>query len=250
MLSRLKRTEGHLNCPMLSFKSVLRGEEIYHFEDRSIRLREGEFLLVREQTECQVEVRTRFETIGRCFYFSDRDAIGLNRLVDVLGSRLHHAKFDLDHLRSTLPPEHSAQVPRAMADALSDWSLSWLDKLSHVDRVDPLSKTRVLAGLQRSHRLIHERYAEPWSVSRLAEAAHLSRASFTRSFTRLYGVSPKRLLETVRLRAAADQIVERKDSMTAIALNCGYVDLPTFSRAFRRRYGVSPSAWVRLRLSA
>ena len=245
VLSSLKRSEATLNCPMLSLKSVLSGEEIYHFQDRSIRLREGEFLLVRESTEYQVQIPTRFETVGRCFYFSDQDASGLNRLTDLLGRRLHHAKFHLNDLRPGNLGQSVKDDTLAMASALSHWSTAWLDQLDRVDRVDPLSKSRILAGLQRSHRLIHEQYAKPWSVSQLAEAANLARASFTRSFTRLYGISPGRMLETVRLKNAADQIAERRDSMTTIALNCGYTDLPTFSRAFRRRYGVSPSAWAR-----
>lgn len=250
VMSSLKRSETTLNCPMLSLKSVVSGEEIYHFQDRSIRLREGEFLLVHEKTEYQVQIPTRFETVGRCFYFSDQDASGLNRLTDLFGPRLHHAKFYLNDLRSDILNQAAMDDTLAMATALSQWSAAWLDQLDRVDRVDPLSKSRILAGLQRSHRLIHEHYAEPWTVSELAEAAHLSRASFTRSFTRLYRTSPRRLLEQVRLTAAADQIADGAASITTISVNCGYVDLPTFSRAFRRYYGVSPSAWAKRRQTA
>ncbi|MEM7053302.1 MAG: AraC family transcriptional regulator [Pseudomonadota bacterium] len=235
-----------LHCPMLSLKTVLNGEEIYHFRDRTVRLCAGEFLLVRADTDYDVQIQTRFETLGRCFYFAAQDAQVLNDLVDQLGTRLHHVKFEWNELNNCHPFGLSRKGTRAVADALSQWSAAWLDQLARVDRVDPLTKARVLNGLQRAHRLIHERYGEPWTVSQLAEAAHLSRASFTRSFTRLYGVSPKRLLEQVRLQVAAAKIAARTDSITTISVNCGYADLPTFSRAFRRYYGIAPSSWAKV----
>ena len=248
--SKLKRMRSTMCCPMLSMKTVLQGEEIYHFSDRTVRLRPGEFMLVPERAEYGVQVETRFDTHGRCYYFSDHDVRGLNRLVDVLGSRLHQAKFEWPELfRDQLPDWHE-QGTHEVADALNRWAVSRLNQLARVDRVDPLTKTRVLSGLERAYRAIHEHYDQAWTVTELAEAAHLSRASFTRSFTRLYGISPKRLLEKVRLQAAAEQIAERADSITTISLNCGYADLPTFSRAFRRHYGISPSGWAKQQASA
>ncbi|MEM1080947.1 MAG: AraC family transcriptional regulator [Pseudomonadota bacterium] len=229
---------------MPSLKTVLNGEEIYHFDDRSIRIQTGEFLLVPAGQAYEVQIDTRFETVGRCFYFDSSQSAGFERLQDVMGHRLHHLNFlwaEMDRW----PSSSARQLnPQLLSHYLMQWSCRWLDQADRLDRVDPLARARLLNGLQRAHRCIQHSYAEPWTVSKLAERAHLSRASFTRSFTRLYGLSPKRMLQKTRLQVAAAQIEQGHECLTTIALNCGYADLPTFSRAFRRHFGVAPSCWT------
>ena len=55
--------------------------------------------------------------------------------------------------------------------------------------------------LQRAKDLVDSRYAEPITVDDLAAAAGLSRAHFSRMFTRTFGESPRSYLQTRRLGA-------------------------------------------------
>jgi AraC-like DNA-binding protein len=84
---------------------------------------------------------------------------------------------------------------------------------------------------------------EPLTVQRLAAEAHLSPAHFTRLFRAHTGKSPiewlaeKRLLQATQLLRYADM------SLSDIAEQVGYADLPTFSKAFKRWLGMSPSIY-------
>ena len=57
--------------------------------------------------------------------------------------------------------------------------------------------------LMRAKDLVDARYAEPITVDDLAAAAGLSRAHFSRMFTRTFGESPRAYLQTRRLERAA-----------------------------------------------
>jgi AraC-like DNA-binding protein len=57
--------------------------------------------------------------------------------------------------------------------------------------------------LLRARDLADRHYAEPIGVGELAAAARLSRAHFSREFSRTFGESPKAYLMTRRLERAA-----------------------------------------------
>ncbi|MBO0844911.1 MAG: AraC family transcriptional regulator [Nocardioides sp.] len=92
----------------------------------------------------------------------------------------------------------------------------------------------------RAVTLIHEQPAAPWSLEGLAGAVGLSRAGFSRRFTRAVGESPIAYLSSWRLALAADLLVGTDDTVAAISRSVGYPSPFTFSTAFKRSYGRSP----------
>ena len=77
--------------------------------------------------------------------------------------------------------------------------------------------------LQRAKDLVDSRYAEPITVDDLAAAAGLSRAHFSRMFTRTFGESPRAYLQTRRLERAAALLRYTDRSVADI---CVMVGLP------------------------
>lgn len=91
-----------------------------------------------------------------------------------------------------------------------------------------------------------ERFPEkPWQLDELADIAGLSRSHFTRVFRRATGRSAVDYLLRLRLRQALRQLQESDNSITDIALQCGFSDSNYFSRQFRRFTGISPSRYRR-----
>jgi len=86
-------------------------------------------------------------------------------------------------------------------------------------------------------------YAEPLSVTALAESVYLSERHFRRQFETVYGISPSEYLLELRLRAAASQLMTGSRSVTEVAMACGFSDGNYFSRVFRRKYGITPTAY-------
>lgn len=102
------------------------------------------------------------------------------------------------------------------------------------------------AGLGRisgAVQMIEEHYAEPLTVSQLAEETGLSRSQFDRQFRRLFGTAPREYLLRTRVRAASRLLVETDLPVTAIALDTGFYDHSHLSRTFQRFMGSSPSAY-------
>lgn len=97
--------------------------------------------------------------------------------------------------------------------------------------------------LLRAKDLVDRRYADPLSVDELAAAAGLSRAHFSRTFTRAFGQSPRAYLQTRRLERAAALLRTTDWSVARICAEVGLTSLGSFTTSFTRTYGRSPTAY-------
>ena len=97
--------------------------------------------------------------------------------------------------------------------------------------------------LLRAKDLADARYAEPITIDDLAAAAGLSRAHFSRMFTRTFGESPRSYLQTRRLERAAALLRYTDRSVADIAVMVGLRSVGSFTTTFGRVYGVPPAAY-------
>ncbi len=97
--------------------------------------------------------------------------------------------------------------------------------------------------INRAVELIHAHFDRDLSVRLLAKCAHMSRSNFTRVFRKELGRSPLQYLLSVRLERARKLLQSATQSVTDIALQCGFSTLSQFSISFSKRYGTSPSAY-------
>ena len=77
----------------------------------------------------------------------------------------------------------------------------------------------------------------------IAHDCGLSVSHFSRAFRRSTGLSPHAWLLHMRVEAAKAMLRRRDDSLSMIALACGFADQSHFTRVFTRRVGMSPGAW-------
>ena len=97
--------------------------------------------------------------------------------------------------------------------------------------------------LLRARDLADRCYAEPIGVAELAAAAGLSRAHFSRAFSRTFGESPKAYLMTRRLERAAALLRNTDRSVSEICLEVGLVGLGSFTTSFKRHFGKTPTEY-------
>jgi AraC-like DNA-binding protein len=86
-------------------------------------------------------------------------------------------------------------------------------------------------------------YAEPIGVDDMAAAAGLSRAHFSREFSRTFGESPKAYLMTRRLERAAALLRNTDHSVAEICLDVGLVGLGSFTTSFGLHFGMTPTEY-------
>ena len=97
--------------------------------------------------------------------------------------------------------------------------------------------------LLRARDLADLRYAERIGVGELAAAAGLSRAHFSREFSRTFGESPKAYLMTRRLERAAALLRNTDRPVGEICLDVGLVGLGSFTTSFKRHFDKTPTEY-------
>jgi AraC-like DNA-binding protein len=88
-------------------------------------------------------------------------------------------------------------------------------------------------------------FDQPLPLDTLARIAGLSRYHFVRVFRAVTGESPHQKLIGLRLRAAADRLLDTCEPVTEIAFSVGFNDLSHFNATFRRVFGRPPGIWRR-----
>ncbi len=110
----------------------------------------------------------------------------------------------------------------------------------------PELAARDQAFLAELNRLVESRCTDPdFRVEDLASALAVERRTLQRKLKALTGLTPVVYLRHLRLQRALDGLKNSEDSVTAIALSCGFASPQHFSRLFRRTYGRSPDQWRR-----
>jgi AraC-like DNA-binding protein len=82
-------------------------------------------------------------------------------------------------------------------------------------------------------------------VADLAGIAQLSVSHFSRAFRVSFGVPPSTYIKMRRMRHAQVIMLNTRQPLVQVALDCGMSDQAHFSRVFRKIVGISPSAWRR-----
>jgi AraC-like DNA-binding protein len=85
--------------------------------------------------------------------------------------------------------------------------------------------------------------ASPILLGAWARERSLAPETVSRGFRRAFGVSPQRFRLEARARAAWRRAVETPSSLTAIAHDLEFADLPHMSRSVSALTGHAPSAW-------
>ncbi|WP_288408759.1 AraC family transcriptional regulator [uncultured Herbaspirillum sp.] len=102
--------------------------------------------------------------------------------------------------------------------------------------------TRQQRQLEQARRLLEQRYAEAWSIDRLAQTVGLNPKKLQAGFRAMAGRTVHAHLRELRLRAAAAMLAEGM-GVADTALAVGFSNLSHFSKSFRQMHGVTPSQW-------
>lgn len=93
---------------------------------------------------------------------------------------------------------------------------------------------------------IHEHYAKPLSVSKIAQEFGVERRRFAYLFEQHTGMNPSSYLTEYRMRRAKDLLQFCDSTVAEIAECVGYVDSFYFSRVFKKCTGMSPTAYRKI----
>lgn len=89
-------------------------------------------------------------------------------------------------------------------------------------------------------------YMEPLTSADIAGAVGFSPNYLSRKFRSATGIGLHEYIVFVRLQHAAQELVSTSDSITAIALRCGFSDSNYFKDSFKKKYGVTPRSYRKI----
>ncbi len=98
------------------------------------------------------------------------------------------------------------------------------------------------SGIHQVQNWLAEHLAESVSLTDLAQIAHMSVRSFSRTFKQATGLTPVQYRQRLQLEVAATLLQSSQLSVEAIAARCGFDDARHFRRLWQRYFGLAPSA--------
>lgn len=108
---------------------------------------------------------------------------------------------------------------------------------------EPASRRHEITRLKNVLRRIRQDYSSALTLAELAAQANMTAPYFCRVFRQATGRSPIDYLNYYRIECAAEMLRATQDSVTEIALACGFNDLSYFIRLFRKHKGMTPGKY-------
>jgi len=153
---------------------------------------------------------------------------------------------------SMLPALRSPdQVSRLFVDHVA---LALTAHVAHAYGGMPNGPRLVKGGLapwqeRRSKEMLAANLAGNIPLAMIAEACGLSVSHFSRAFRKSTGLAPHAWLQQARVAHAMTLLRQRGQSLSEIALACGFVDQSHFTRVFVQRVGLAPGSWRKVTMS-
>ena len=241
------------DTPFVILQHTLAGEGNLRFEGRHHRLHAGDtMLLLVPHDHCYwLESGKSWEFFWIAMY--GKEALRLQReLLAERGPVLQLTGQTIEALATSIDTLiHTPELTAGRASALAYEALMLLhDDLCVQDSTLPTSGSCVVATIQNHvHACLRtgpDKHPQPadtdeLDVASLARIAGLSRAHFSRVFTRAAGMSPAEYVLHERMKRAAHLLEVTDLSIKAVSLSVGISDPNYFSKLFRRAFSLSPS---------
>jgi AraC-like DNA-binding protein len=109
-------------------------------------------------------------------------------------------------------------------------------------------KLRLRETLRDIRHMFHDNLTEDWSVSKMAETAHLSESRFLALYREFFGISPIEDLIEARLEYAKWLLNNSQATVSEVAYRSGFNNIYYFSRLFHKRVGCPPSEYHQISL--
>lgn len=119
---------------------------------------------------------------------------------------------------------------------LKDFVKAVPEQISYVD-------AKKLEAMRRMTGFIQQQYSQKISLNEIATAGLVSRSACCQIFKKFLGKSPVEYLTEYRISKSAELILSGKNSMTDIAMLCGFGSSSYFAETFHKVLGCTPSEY-------
>jgi AraC family transcriptional regulator len=96
--------------------------------------------------------------------------------------------------------------------------------------------------------ILHDDPAQSWTLYELSKALDIHPVHLSRDFQKYFGCNIGVYIRAIRLQKSLSMMIGRGNSLTDIALHCGFADQSHFIRSFKSLYQITPQAYRKLTL--
>ncbi len=238
----------HPHCELFYIES---GSGTFFIDNNMYGMREGDFLFIPPQ----VFHYTRY-TESACkrynIFFREGDVAD-----DIKAAMPHGEKF-FERVRIFRVPEAyrgqtaalaarmvkeekigDGRTPPMMRTLLAELLLSCSRECAFLSEL-PADIHTTDAPIVKAAQFMSENYADDITAEDIAAEAGYSPNYLSKKFREAAGLGVHEYLTFIRLQHAALELLSTKDTVTEIALRCGFSDGNYFKDAFKKKYGVTP----------
>ncbi len=104
----------------------------------------------------------------------------------------------------------------------------------------PAGRLEATAGFGPALAYMRTHFHREITNRHLASISNMSLRAFERQFGAAFHLTPQKFLRKLRLRIASRALIFTDETLSEIALQCGFADQSHFSREFRRQFGRTP----------
>ena len=98
--------------------------------------------------------------------------------------------------------------------------------------------------LKKAIGVVENNLSDPlFGVEQMAKELGMSRTNLNRKVKSITGFPPSELIRNIRLRRAAQLLMNQSDSIAQIGFTVGFEDHSYFSKSFKKQFGVTPSEY-------
>lgn len=245
-------TDTHYH-PYYEIYYLLSGTRKIFIEDSIYKLKKGDLILIRKGA------------IHRTTYLSDEshERIVLkvseemvNEVFELAGGEWKNRLFEYPHF--TLPETRQEYLHGLLQKLEHEWDnqdelspltargyihelliyLLRYQKRRDVTQISQLDTTD--ESIQKAARYIRRHFNQPISLEKAAALVNMSPTYFSKKFKRATGFGFKEYLLKLRLQEAALRLISTDESVTEIALRCGFNDSNYFGAVFKKEFGTPP----------
>lgn len=104
----------------------------------------------------------------------------------------------------------------------------------------------ISSDIENTLRYIALNFSMPLTLEEVASSVNLSPTYLSKKFKNVTGTTFREYVNFIRIRQASQMLLTTDDSITKIALNCGFNSSNYFKDCFRRINGISPREYRKL----
>lgn len=114
-------------------------------------------------------------------------------------------------------------------------------QMNRMNARTPATREELYRRLLQAKEFMHDHWQNDLTIKHVARHVCLSPYHFHRNFREAFGLAPMRWFRQLKLQNAKAILATKCQSVSEVALHCGFADVFSFSKAFKRECGVRPS---------